>query len=102
MFIIVHGYEGSGEEHWQSWLLRQLQQRGAAAVMPDLPDPLAPQKDAWVGAMPSAQEAGAALSNGRLARQSDFVQPLVMGSPLVSYDPGRIRTTHPKAKSESR
>ncbi len=48
MIVIVYGYEGSGEQHWQRWLLRQLQARGIAATLPELPEPLAPDKDTWV------------------------------------------------------
>ncbi len=51
MIVIVHGYEGSGPGHWQRWLAAELERRGAAVVLPDLPEPLAPERDAWVAAL---------------------------------------------------
>lgn len=48
MIVIVHGYEGSGEGHWQRWLLHELQRLGRPAVMPELSAPEAPLKDIWV------------------------------------------------------
>ncbi len=60
MVIIVHGYEGSGDGHWQCWLRDELQSAGTPVVFPDLPTPLQPDKDAWVGALASlvAETAG--------------------------------------------
>jgi predicted alpha/beta hydrolase family esterase len=51
MIVIVHGYDGSGAGHWQRWLEEELNRRGLPVVLPDLPDPAAPQKDAWVAAL---------------------------------------------------
>ena len=51
MIVIVHGYDGSGPGHWQRWLAHELRQRDVPVVMPDLPDPTAPQKDRWVAAL---------------------------------------------------
>jgi hypothetical protein len=51
MIVIVYGYEGSGPGHWQRWLESELRQRGVPVRFPDLPDPAAPQKDAWVAAL---------------------------------------------------
>ena len=51
MIVIVHGYEGSGEGHWQRWLHDQLRAGGHAVVFPDLPAPAAPSKDEWVAAV---------------------------------------------------
>jgi len=48
MVIIVHGYEGSGDGHWQRWLRDDLQNAGTPVVLPDLPAPLEPDKAAWV------------------------------------------------------
>jgi predicted alpha/beta hydrolase family esterase len=48
MIVIVYGYDGSGDGHWQRWLADELARRGAAHVLPELPDPAAPQKDVWV------------------------------------------------------
>jgi predicted alpha/beta hydrolase family esterase len=51
VIVIVHGYDGSGPGHWQRWLQAELHQRGVPVVLPELPDPAAPQKDAWVWAL---------------------------------------------------
>ncbi len=51
MIIIVYGYDGSGPGHWQRWLEQELRQRDVPVIMPDLPDPTAPQKDRWVEAL---------------------------------------------------
>jgi len=51
MIVIVSGYEGSGPGHWQRWLDAELRRRGAPVLFPELPDPTAPQKDAWVAAL---------------------------------------------------
>lgn len=51
MIVIVHGYEGSGAGHWQRWLEEELRRRGRPVVFPDLPDPVTPQKDAWVAVL---------------------------------------------------
>jgi predicted alpha/beta hydrolase family esterase len=51
MVIIVYGYEGSGPGHWQRWLETELQRRGVRVLLPELPEPAAPQKDAWVAAL---------------------------------------------------
>jgi len=58
MIVIVYGYDGSGPGHWQRWLEEELKRRDAAAVIPDLPEPAAPQKEAWVRAL-AAVVAGA-------------------------------------------
>jgi uncharacterized protein len=50
-FLILHGYEGSGPEHWQTWLAGRLRERGAHVRYPELPDPFAPQPAAWAAAL---------------------------------------------------
>jgi predicted alpha/beta hydrolase family esterase len=51
MIVIVYGYDGSGLGHWQRWLEAELRRCEAPVVFPDLPNPAAPQKDAWVSAL---------------------------------------------------
>jgi uncharacterized protein len=46
--LILHGLGGSGPEHWQTWLAGELRERGEEVLYPDLPDPDAPQLDAWL------------------------------------------------------
>jgi predicted alpha/beta hydrolase family esterase len=50
-FLIVHGLEGSGPGHWQTWLAGRLRDRGERVSYPDLPDPFDPQPDAWLEAL---------------------------------------------------
>jgi uncharacterized protein len=46
-FLILHGYEGSGPEHWQTWLAERLREAGETVAYPDLPQPFEPQPAAW-------------------------------------------------------
>lgn len=57
MIVIVYGYDGSGPGHWQRWLEAELRQRGTPVVFPELPDPIAPRKNAWVTALAETVEA---------------------------------------------
>ncbi|HKH17649.1 MAG TPA: alpha/beta hydrolase [Solirubrobacteraceae bacterium] len=50
-FLILHGYEGSGPEHWQSWLAERLRRAGERVAYPGLPDPYAPAPHAWRAAL---------------------------------------------------
>ena len=50
-FLILHGYEGSGPEHWQSWLAGRLREAGERVAYPDLPAPHAPALPAWRAAL---------------------------------------------------
>jgi uncharacterized protein len=46
-FLILHGYAGSGPEHWQSRLAERLRANGETVAYPDLPDPYEPRLPAW-------------------------------------------------------
>jgi hypothetical protein len=50
-FLILHGLQGSGPDHWQSWLARRLKDRGSRVSYPDLPAPDAPRLDSWLEAL---------------------------------------------------
>jgi predicted alpha/beta hydrolase family esterase len=50
-FLIVHGLEGSGPEHWQSWLAARLRARGLGVAYPSLPDPDSPRLERWLDAI---------------------------------------------------
>ena len=50
-FLILHGYEGSGPEHWQSWLADRLRRAGETVAYPDFPSPFAPTLPAWRAAL---------------------------------------------------
>jgi serine hydrolase len=50
-FLILHGYEGSGPDHWQSWLASRLHEAGETVAYPSLPSPYAPSLPAWRSAL---------------------------------------------------
>jgi predicted alpha/beta hydrolase family esterase len=45
--LILHGWQGSGPEHWQTWLAGALAERGAHVQYPSLPDCDVPCPDRW-------------------------------------------------------
>ena len=47
----MHGLEGSGPDHWQTWLAGRLRERGETVRYPDLPDPFDPQPAEWLAAL---------------------------------------------------
>ena len=57
MIVLVYGYEGSGEGHWQRLLERELAGRGAPHVFPELSSPLEPDKDRWVAELAACVDA---------------------------------------------
>lgn len=46
-FLILHGWQGSGPDHWQTWLAERLAAAGEDVRYPDLPDPDEPDAAAW-------------------------------------------------------
>jgi predicted alpha/beta hydrolase family esterase len=50
-FLILHGLEGSGPDHWQTWLAGRLRERGENVRYPDLPDPFDPRPGEWLAAL---------------------------------------------------
>jgi hypothetical protein len=50
-FLILHGYQGSGPGHWQTWLAGRLRAADATVVYPDLPDADQPQLRSWLLAL---------------------------------------------------
>ena len=60
-FLILHGLQGSGPGHWQTWLAARLRAAGARVAYPDLPDADMPSPRAWrealereIGVLPGA------------------------------------------------
>jgi uncharacterized protein len=49
--LILHGWQGSGPAHWQTWLAGRLRDAGAHVQYPDLPDCDVPCPDAWGAAL---------------------------------------------------
>lgn len=65
---IIHGYQGSGATHWQSWLARKCKALGAETHFPKLPDRFGqPKLSAWLEAiertMPVIDEATALVGH---------------------------------------
>ena len=50
-YLILHGYQGSGPGHWQTWLAGRLRSGDATVHYPDLPDADHPQLRAWLDAL---------------------------------------------------
>jgi predicted alpha/beta hydrolase family esterase len=45
--LILHGWQGSGPEHWQTWLAERLREAGHHVRYPSLPDCDQPCPDRW-------------------------------------------------------
>jgi len=52
--VLLHGLDGSGPDHWQSWLGRQLADVGREVRFPTLPAASEPRLDAWLTALRTA------------------------------------------------
>ena len=50
-YLILHGWQGSPDPHWQSWLAGRLQTAGHDVAFPVLPDPAPPDLEAWLAAL---------------------------------------------------
>lgn len=46
--IIVHGWDGTPGDGWFPWLKKELESKGFAVSIPQLPDPESPRIDQWV------------------------------------------------------
>jgi len=46
-FLILHGLEGSGPGHWQTWLAARLRADNERVAYPDLPDAEMPSLRSW-------------------------------------------------------
>jgi predicted alpha/beta hydrolase family esterase len=71
-FLILHGWQGSGPEHWQTWLAGRLRAAGHHVQYPQLPDCDEPCPDRW----------GIALRSelGRLAHRRDAERVVIAHS----------------------
>jgi predicted alpha/beta hydrolase family esterase len=52
--VVLHGWEGSGPEHWQTWLVAQLRETGRDVRYPTLGNPDVPAVDEWLASMRAA------------------------------------------------
>ena len=59
-FLILHGWQGSGAGHWQTWLAERLAGHGEHVRYPSLPDADAPRPDHWAAALHAELDALAA------------------------------------------
>ena len=55
-YLILHGLEGSGPDHWQTWLAGRLHERGERVSYPRLPDPFDPHPADWLRALDAELE----------------------------------------------
>ncbi|MDX6639832.1 MAG: serine hydrolase [Solirubrobacteraceae bacterium] len=56
-FLILHGWQGSGPGHWQTWLAERLAAAGETVRYPDLPDPDEPDASQWADSIHAELEA---------------------------------------------
>jgi len=49
--VVLHGWQGSEQEHWQRWLADQLTESGREVHFPSLPEPDAPVLGDWLTAL---------------------------------------------------
>ena len=49
--LILHGWQGSDDRHWQTWLARRLADAGVDVRYPALPDPDSPRPEDWDAAL---------------------------------------------------
>ncbi|MDQ2762776.1 MAG: alpha/beta hydrolase [Pseudomonadota bacterium] len=54
VFLILHGWGGNKPAHWQEHLAAKLADAGADVRYPQMPDPMAPDPDAWMSALHQA------------------------------------------------
>jgi predicted alpha/beta hydrolase family esterase len=65
-FLILHGWQGNTEDHWQSDLSRRLTARGETVAYPELPDADHPRLSAWLPALGDALAGGGRQSRALL------------------------------------
>jgi hypothetical protein len=56
-FLILHGWQGSGPDHWQTWLAERLRADGHDVRYPDLPDADDPHLEAWLATLEAERAA---------------------------------------------
>ena len=65
-FLILHGWQGSGPGHWQTWLAGRLAARGRHVQYPDLPEPDLPDPGRWGSVLHAELERLAAAPGERV------------------------------------
>ena len=46
--FMIHGWEGSGNNHWFPWLRGKLEEKGCKVFSPDMPNTNNPQREEWI------------------------------------------------------
>lgn len=54
VFLILHGWGGNKPTHWQEILVQKLTEAGAQVHYPKMPEPTAPDLNAWLGKLKEA------------------------------------------------
>lgn len=49
--VLLHGWQGSGADHWQTWLAARLRAADREVRYPGLPDPDHPSLEPWLAAL---------------------------------------------------
>jgi predicted alpha/beta hydrolase family esterase len=49
--VLIQGWNGSGADHWQSWLATELREAGREVRIPELPDVDHPDLTSWLAAL---------------------------------------------------
>jgi predicted alpha/beta hydrolase family esterase len=57
-YLILHGWQGSGEDHWQTWLAERLRADGHPTRYPGLPEPDHPHLEDWLAALEPLRTGG--------------------------------------------
>ncbi|GLY16849.1 alpha/beta hydrolase [Kineosporia rhizophila] len=52
--VVLHGYGATPDDHWFGWLSQELTALGIATRVPALPEPQAPEAEAWLAATAAA------------------------------------------------
>lgn len=67
LILILHGWGGNKPAHWQEHLYTALTEAGANVVYPQMPDPTAPNKEAWLAKLGDVlKDAAAQKGDGKL------------------------------------
>jgi predicted alpha/beta hydrolase family esterase len=95
-FLLIHGLEGSGPEHWQSRLASRLSARGLDMAYPLLPDADSPRIDRWLDALDDE------LASCRRRRRPCSVIRSGRGSGFTTQRGSRQRRSHAHCSSRRR
>jgi uncharacterized protein len=87
-FLVLHGLEGSGPGHWQTWIATRLAAAGHRLRYPDLPEAADPRPERWAAAL-HAELARLAAGTGELV-----ILAHSLGSLLWLREAARVAPEH--------